>query len=90
MSAKKLIKKPSTNLQVAGFTLARTGLVVDGEPTLHAWKKVGQAIEHASGAVQWWIGDWLNMGQHHYGDAYEAEIEAVWNAKWLHVGCEKN
>lgn len=65
------------NLSLPGFTLAATGVAVDGQPTLKEWQALGEFLRQAEGAVQWWIGDWLNYGEGRpeWGDKYEQAIE---------------
>ena len=31
----------------------------------------------AEGAVQWWVGDWINYGEKQYGEAYAQAIEVT-------------
>lgn len=33
-----------------------------------AWQEVGERLQGVQGAVQWWIGDWLNYGKRAYHD----------------------
>lgn len=53
----------TTNISLPGFTLTATGMVSKGKPTFKKWEEVGRFFERAEGAVQWWIGDWLNYGE---------------------------
>jgi len=51
------------------------GLVVAGSPSITEWLQVGKALKKAQGAVQWWIGDWLNYGERAYGEMYAQALE---------------
>jgi N6-adenosine-specific RNA methylase IME4 len=71
------MKRLEGELWMPGFCLMRTGLVVDGDPTFEQWQECGRAIRYMEGAVQWWIGDWLNDGERHYGESYTRALEAT-------------
>lgn len=59
------------------FTLTPTGLVVDGNPTYQEWEQYGIVLGRVEGAVHWWIGDWVNMGEAKYGEKYAQALEAT-------------
>ena len=64
-------------LQLGHFTLDRTGLAVMGRPPYEEWEKCGAFLQQIEGAVQWWIGDWLNYGEHAYGEKYSQALDAT-------------
>ena len=45
--------------------------------TYEQWADVGRKFQHVSGAVNWWLGDWLNEGEKRYGEAYAQAIEVT-------------
>ena len=55
--------KPNTQLALNGFDMTPTGIVAKKGATIDEWKAVGEFLKRAEGAVQWWIGDWLNFGE---------------------------
>ena len=57
------------------FHLTRTSLVIDGEPPLSVWKEAGKSLGKIQGAVQWWIGDWLNYGEKKYREMYAQALK---------------
>jgi N6-adenosine-specific RNA methylase IME4 len=57
-------------LQLGAFTLAKMGLVVTGTPTIAEWEHCGVVLRRIEGAVQFWIGDWVNYGERAYGEKY--------------------
>jgi adenine-specific DNA-methyltransferase len=63
------------DLEYSGFKLQKTGLMPIGNPTFEQWQECGQFIQKASGAVQLWLGDWLNYGEHKWGEKYAQAIE---------------
>jgi DNA modification methylase len=78
------------DLEYSGFKLQKTGLLPIGSPTFEQWQECGQFIQKASGAVQLWLGDWLNYGEHKWGEKYAQAIEdtgleyqTLKNAAWV-------
>ena len=67
----------TTELISGPFSLTRTGLVVEGEPTPEEWDQAGNTLCQAHGALQWWIGDWLlyGEGKPEWGSKYAAARE---------------
>ncbi len=52
----------------------RMGLVMDEATNRPAWLNIGRDLSVAADGIQWAIGDWLNFGEHKWGDTYkEAE-----------------
>ncbi len=39
------------------------------------WERIGRQLQLADMAIQWWIGDWLNYGEHNYYDRYSQALE---------------
>lgn len=67
----------SRELSLGSFRLQPTGLIVRGTPTRAEWEQCGEVLHRMEGAVQWWIGDWLNYGERAYGEKYTEAIEAT-------------
>lgn len=42
---------------------------------IERWLKIGESLEKIEGAVQWWVGDWLNAGEQKYGEMYSQALE---------------
>ena len=64
------VRDDGDTLHLGAFTLARTGLVVTGAPTADEWEQCGRVLRRIEGAVQFWIGDWVNYGEKAYGEKY--------------------
>jgi len=64
-------------LELGAFKLTATGLVIRGAPAFDEWQQCGAIMRRVEGAVQWWIGDWLNYGEKTYGERYTAAINAL-------------
>ena len=55
----------------AHFEIASNGLTVTGEPTFDEWLAFGDALLRMKSALQFAIGDWINYGEHRYGEKYD-------------------
>lgn len=78
------------DITYSGFKLHKSGLEAIGSPTFEEWQEVGLFIRKANGAVHFWIGDWLNYGESHYGETYTQAIDetgydyqTLANDKWI-------
>jgi N6-adenosine-specific RNA methylase IME4 len=69
-------KKDPRDIVLAGCTLSVTGIQFDKSVNYDEWVGIGEFLDRAEGAVQWWIGDWLNYGEGRpqWGDKYEQAI----------------
>lgn len=72
-----LVSKGVKPLAVSGFTLGTNGLQADGEPSFKDWSTAGAFLRYAEGAVQWWVGDWLNYGERQWGEMYAQAIDST-------------
>ena len=55
----------------------KNGLTFSREVTIGEWTDTGRRLKQIEGAIQWWIGDWLNYGENAYGDKYTEAIKAT-------------
>ncbi len=62
-------------LSLKGVRATKTGLVIQPRLPLADWKTLGGQLRLAEGAIQWWIGDWLNYGEKTYGEKYTEALE---------------
>lgn len=72
------------------FILRKNGIELEGEPTFEDWLGCGEFINRAKGAVHFWIGDWLNIGEKKWGEKYLQAIketgydyQTLRNDKWI-------
>lgn len=77
-------------LAVDGFAFTPTGLEVTGEPDFVTWQGVGRKLQYAQRCIHWWIGDWSNYGEAHFGETFAQAIadtgyseQTVQNDKWI-------
>ncbi len=65
--------EPDIVLPVSQFTPVgwqpRNGLSYDD------WYEVGRGLSRVGGAVNWWIGDWINYGEKRWGQTYAQALE---------------
>jgi len=45
--------------------------------TFEQWAMVGQKIGEINKQISWWVGDWINYGEHKYGEKYSQAMEAT-------------
>ena len=68
----------------------RTSLTIPEGTDFDHWQEIGEQLKTIEGSVMWWIGDWLNFGESHYGETYSQALEiteydegTLRNAKWV-------
>lgn len=54
-----------------------TGWAAPPGMTFEEWERTGHTLQQIQGAVNWWVGDWLNEGEKRYGETYAQAIEAT-------------
>ncbi len=77
-------------LVYASFLLHRNGLEPVGHPTFEQWLDCGGFIRSAGRSVHFWIGDWLNYGEHSWPNKYQEAVDrtgfdilTLRNDKWV-------
>ena len=67
-------------------TLVKTsvGLRVEGNDEMpwDVWVEFGDHLKQIEGAVQFWIGDWLNYGEGMYGEKYAQAVDPAQAKTW--------
>lgn len=90
--ARELAKRETAGglATLADCEISRAGLVIPAETPIERWQEIGATLKDIDGAVQWWIGDWLNFGERGYGEMYSQALEetdydegTLRNAKWV-------
>ena len=59
--------------------------------TYNEWEQIGQTFQFMQGAINWWVGDWLNEGEKRYGESYTQAVQeatgksyqTLANCKWV-------
>lgn len=67
--ATALVKRRSTKIEIPG-KLRATSLDLPPELSWEAWERAGKILGQLRIVSQWAIGDWLNYGEHTYGEKY--------------------
>jgi predicted 3-demethylubiquinone-9 3-methyltransferase (glyoxalase superfamily) len=61
-----------------GFVFTPIGLVPanpDAPPDFEDWDRTGVFLRYIHTGTQFWLGDWLNYGESHYGEKYAQAVE---------------
>jgi hypothetical protein len=58
-----------------GVQFKKDKLIIKEGMDFKTWEKLGHALKSMQGSIQWWLGDWLNYGEKHYGETYTQAIE---------------
>jgi len=74
----------------AGVEFGRSDLRITRKLTFDEWDDLGLLVREVEGAVQWWLGDWLNYGQRTYGETYKKartltgyDVQTLKNYAWV-------
>jgi len=67
--------KITEHIQLPKCTISKNSLVFEENITYEEWQKIGSTLQKVNGAIQWWIGDWLNYGERKWGEMYAQAIE---------------
>jgi N6-adenosine-specific RNA methylase IME4 len=57
--------------------LTPAGLDLPATLPFDDWLELGRGLRLLEGAVQWWVGDWLNYGERRYGQKYTEAAAAT-------------
>lgn len=55
--------------------ITTVGLEIKEDTKIENWLKIGDGLKRMNGAMQWWIGDWLNYGEQKYGEMYAQALD---------------
>ena len=65
-------------LRIAKCELTSVSLRVgDDSITFDEWESLGRLLRAIEGAVQFWMGDWINAGEDKFGEQYAQAIDAT-------------
>ena len=81
-AAAKVAQKPE-DLE-SPFDLQPSGLVTVREPNWVEWQALGEWLKRTDGSIQFWIGDWVNIGEHKFGERCSQALDATgWEVKTI-------
>ncbi len=76
--------RPSdAKLKLGSFSLQPCQILIDGKPPVEDWIGPLQFAIWAQKASPWWIGDFLNLGDAHFGEAFSQACEGLISADLL-------
>jgi N6-adenosine-specific RNA methylase IME4 len=83
----RIIDNETGEIVTQGMSSSATGLTLDPNTPYEQWENIGEQLNQIEGAIQWWIGDWLNFGERKYGEMYaqavsESEVSTWQNYKY--------
>lgn len=68
---------------VLGARLNATGLeLTNPELDYEGWENIGRAVSFVGTAWQWWIGDWVNLGEELFGEEAAQAVEHNTSARY--------
>lgn len=84
----EIVNIETGEIQQTGVEYSRTGLALSDLLTFERWQELGNQLKYFEGAIQWWVGDWLNFGERKWGEMYAQAVDpsqaAIWkNYKWV-------
>lgn len=86
----KILLNKDHDLIYSSFKFQRCGMIVIGNPTFEEWEETGKILGIAEKSVLFWIGDWLNYGEHKWGEMYaqaldktDFDYQTLKDAKWV-------
>lgn len=75
MSNEIIRSNGASGLRVGHFEITANGLLIDGAPDYDEWERLGIALRTVERGIQFALGDWLNYGEHAYGQKYSQALE---------------
>ena len=78
----RIIDEQTGEIISEGMEFSKTGLTLDPRLTYGQWGDIGDQLNQIEGAIQWWIGDWLNFGEHKYGEMYAQAVDETQGNEW--------
>jgi len=67
-------------LKIPKCELSKTYLKVDASMTTKEFINVWDCLQQVNGAVQWWIGDWINLARDKHKFASTVQVENILNS----------
>jgi len=60
----------------------RTSLSLPPDLDFKRWEAIGRTLRAAGDVLPWWVGDWLNYGEHAYGGKYKLALDEAQAKTW--------
>lgn len=78
----RVIDEKTGEIITAGCEFTKTSLTLDPGINFDKWEIIGKQLNQIEGAIQWWVGDWLNFGERKYGEMYAQAIDESQVSTW--------
>jgi hypothetical protein len=62
--------EPNALVTLPKVQMTKTSLLIPENTDFDEWKTIGGQLKNIEGAIQFWVGDWINFGEHKFGDKY--------------------
>ena len=72
----------STALAIPGG-VELTALTLADDTTYDEWKHAGQLLGTIEKGVQWWIADWMEFGETHFGEEYAQAVGELYKPETI-------
>ncbi len=77
MSTKVISRRPVDMPVFERVEWSELGIRLPHNLTYDEWENVGRTIQTLDRSIHWALGDWINFGEHKYGEMYAQAIEAT-------------
>jgi len=57
--------------------LGPTSMTLPENLSFEQWTRCGESLQQMERSIMWWVGDWLNYGEHAYGEKYSQALDAT-------------
>ena len=69
--------EPNALVTLPKVQMTKTNLIIPENTDFNEWKIIGSQLKNIDGAIQFWVGDWINFGEHHFEDKYLVAMAAT-------------
>jgi len=78
----EIIDNKMGEIVMQDMKFTNTSLILDPKIKYEQWENIGGQLNQIEGAIQWWIGDWLNFGERRYGEMYAQAVDETQGRTW--------
>jgi hypothetical protein len=72
-----VVAEPESIALPTDVRATKTSLIIPENTTFEKWQGIGKQLRMMEGAIQFWVGDWINFGERRFGEKYLEAIEAT-------------
>jgi hypothetical protein len=67
----------NSTIDLTNCELDPVSLTIKDGTELNIWQDIGNSLCKIEGSMQFWVGDWVNHGEHSYGEKYTEALKAT-------------